>query len=393
MCEQLTDLRSATAAFASGFDPHGVSVTTAARVLRDATAMKHMWAAVEAQAATRVAEGSDWKREGYRSPADKLAADTGTSVGAAIETLKTAERLQDCPAVADAARRGELSPQQTAAVASAASVAPQAEQRLLEQAGRLSLKELQAECGSVRAGAMNREALRAKHRRERFVRHWTDAEGAGHIHVKGAADDIAAMAAGIDAERDRVFNTARDEGRHEPTEAYAFDALQRLCTGEAGAASVDHKVIVRIDLDVIFRGWPTEGETCEVAGVPVAASAVEDIIARGGFLAAVITKAEQIVGVAHVGRAPTARQQTALEWLYPTCAAEGCSQSARLQRDHRIDWAKTKVTVLEYLDLLCPHHHGFKTTKGWGLVEGRGKRAFVPPDDPRHPQHAPPDAA
>jgi hypothetical protein len=49
--------------------------------------------------------------------------------------------------------------------------------------------------------------------------------------------------------------------------------------------------------------------------------------------------------------------------------------------------------MFDLLDLLCEYHHGLKTTAGWGLVEGRGKRAFVPPDDPRHPQHAPPSAA
>jgi hypothetical protein len=106
------------------------------------------------------------------------------------------------------------------------------------------------------------------------------------------------------------------------------------------------------------------------------------------FLTALIAKAERIVGVAHLGRAPTAKQQTALEWMYPTCAVAGCSQSVRLQRDHRVDWSKTRITVLDLLDLLCSFHHGRKTTKGWGLVEGRGKRDFVPPEDPRHPRHA-----
>ena len=60
----------------------------------------------------------------------------------------------------------------------------------------------------------------------------------------------------------------------------------------------------------------------------------------------------------------------------------------RLERDHREDWSKTKFTVLDFLDLLCHHHHALKTRSNWGLVEGRGKRAFVPPGDPRHPHHA-----
>ncbi|HEX3394493.1 MAG TPA: hypothetical protein VHS52_08180, partial [Acidimicrobiales bacterium] len=94
-----------------------------------------------------------------------------------------------------------------------------------------------------------------------------------------------------------------------------------------------------------------------------------------------------VVGVAHLGRRPTAHQQTALEWLYPTCAVEGCSAVARLEMDHRHDWATTHVTVLSLIDRLCSHHHRLKTRQNWGLVEGRGKRAFVPPGDARHPRH------
>jgi hypothetical protein len=128
----------------------------------------------------------------------------------------------------------------------------------------------------------------------------------------------------------------------------------------------------------------------------VAVSAVEELLKSGSaFFAAVITKGEKLIGAVHFGRAPTALQQTGLEWLYPTCAVAGCSARAKLQRDHREDWARTKVTIFDLLDLLCGFHHGLKTTQGWGLVEGRGKRAFVPPDDPRHPGHAkdPPTAA
>jgi hypothetical protein len=78
-----------------------------------------------------------------------------------------------------------------------------------------------------------------------------------------------------------------------------------------------------------------------------------------------------------------------------TCAAEGCDSVAFLENDHRDDWAKTHTTVFDLLDRLCPHHHDLKTTEHWALVEGRGKRAFVPPDDSRHPRnaHGPPAAA
>jgi hypothetical protein len=42
------------------------------------------------------------------------------------------------------------------------------------------------------------------------------------------------------------------------------------------------KIIVRVDLGALLRGWPTEGEVCEIAGFgPVAVSAVRDMIDSG----------------------------------------------------------------------------------------------------------------
>jgi hypothetical protein len=104
-------------------------------------------------------------------------------------------------------------------------------------------------------------------------------------------------------------------------------------------------------------------------------------------VAAILTRGQALVGAAHLGRQPTATQQSALEWLYPTCAAEGCPVQTRLERDHRVDWSKTHYTVLDLLDRLCSHHHDLKTRENWALAPGVGKRPFVPPTDPRHPDY------
>jgi hypothetical protein len=394
MCETLAEVRSAAEALASRFDARLLSAADASRALTEANALQNIAATLVALTSARVSECGRWRGDGSKSPADYIAKRTGVSVGQAADALRTAEQLRELPAVAEAARRGELSPQQASAVAAAASVAPAEQARLLGEAKRLALKDLKDECGRTRAAHTDAEAQRRRIRDERYCSTWNDPDGSGHLHARGPAEAIAAIAARINAERDRIFETARKEGRQESPAAYAFDALHNICLGEAEAGKVDAKVIFRVDLGAFLRGYATDGETCEVAGCPVAVSAVEDVLGSGSpFLAAVITKGEAITGVLHFGRAPTTKQQTGLEWLYPTCAAEGCSQSARLQRDHRDDWATTKVTIFDLLDLLCPFHHGLKTTKGWGLVTGRGKRAFVPPEDGRHPQHAPPDAA
>jgi hypothetical protein len=252
---------------------------------------------------------------------------------------------------------------------------------------------LKEESLRVKAAAdPNRETTQTRIHAGRHVRTFTDAEGGWNLKMRDNPEVGAQIMARLDQITDAIFRSAYRERRRDRREAYAADALVELATGpptEGAGKAAKAKVIFRIDWEAWLRGYPADGEVMELVGFgPVAASTVDDALAAGGFVAAVITKGQQLTGVAHLGRAPTAKQQSALEWLYPTCAAMGCAQAARLQRDHRIDWADTKVTMLDWLDLLCSHHHDLKTRKNWQLVAGTGKRTFVDPDDPRHPRNA-----
>lgn len=362
-----------------------------------------MAASVKALAAARVAETDLWKQDGDRSAAHHLARTTGVSVGHAQETLTTARRLHDLPATAAEALSGKLSASQTALIADAASAEPEAETQLLDRSRTASVGELRDDCARARASACDLEARRLRIREHRFLRGYSDSDGAGHLHLRDNPETVAEIMGAIEPIRNDLFNAARTEGRREPLEAYAADAMLELARRAGGAndskrqRATRAKILVRVDLDALLRGAPITGETCELAGYgPIAVSAVRDLVETGDpFLAAIVTKGPAVAGVAHRGRRARAHQQSALEWLYPTCAVEGCNGVAFLENDHREDWAKTRFTLLELLDRLCPHHHDLKTTEGWALVEGRGKRPFVPPDDPQHPRnaHGPPVAA
>ena len=399
MCERLGQVRDAIGRYASSFDASLLSVEQAGQAVVEAAAIEKMAATLKGLAAARCAAGEAWKEAGDRSAAHELARTTGTSVSQASEAIETARRLDDLPALSAAARAGHLSGAQVAAVADAASVDPSAEDRLVEKARSASLAELREECARTKAAARpDAEARRRAIHQRRFLRSYTDAEGAWNLQMRDNPEVGAEVMAAIDAIRDGLFRAARAEGRHEPSEAYAADALAELArTGRGGSRRSRAKILVRADLGALLRGHAVRGEVCEVAGFgPVAVSAVRDLLDTGDpFLAAVVTRGEAVVGVAHLRRRPTAAQQSALEWLYPTCAAEGCSAVAWPENDHRVDWAASHVTVFDLLDRLCSHHHDLKSLEGWGLVEGRGKRRFVPPHDPRHPRHAnaPPSAA
>ncbi len=181
-------------------------------------------------------------------------------------------------------------------------------------------------------------------------------------------------------------------------DAHAADGMLDMTRSANGTGSsngtkpVPKKIIVRIDWDAFMRGFPIDGEVCEIAGVgPVSVSAIKRIMrTEDPFLAAVVTKGKDVVTIAHLGRKFTAHQQTAMQWRDPICTVRGCNQVARLEMDHRDDWSKTKVTLVSCADRLCDHHHKLKTRVGWKLVTGCGTREMVPPEDQRQPDfHAP----
>jgi hypothetical protein len=240
-------------------------------------------------------------------------------------------------------------------------------------------------------GASDLDQRRGNVRAARSLREWTDPFGTWQLHGRGLPEDGARVMAALGPLAEQAFAAARQEGRREAPEAYAFDALVELASGPGGGAP-GYEVMVRVDHSALLRGYVIDGETCEMPGFgPVSPQVVADIMECGDpFYKSILTKGKDVVGVAHLGRRPNAHQRSALDWLYPTCAVEGCGvRSRHCQTDHRTDWAQSHVTVFELLDRLCKMHHDLKTYQGWGLVEGKGKRAFVPPEDPRHPRHGP----
>jgi hypothetical protein len=144
--------------------------------------------------------------------------------------------------------------------------------------------------------------------------------------------------------------------------------------------------LLRIDAAALRRGRVDGDELCEIAGIgPVPVSVARDLLGEA-IVKLVITRGVDVANITHLGRGPTTAQKIALMWANPTCIAEGCHRR-RIEYDHRQPWSETRHTRLDELDPLCEFHHDLKTRLGWALAPGTGKRAFVPPDDPRHPRH------
>jgi Domain of unknown function (DUF222) len=457
MFESVVRVRGQLGELVSALDPDAVSGPSARELWGEFDRIERLGSAGKTLLARRIAATHDRDRAGSRTAAESLARQAGTSTAAAREALDTSNRLSELQGVAGALRSGELSPAQAAAITGAAEADRSAERRLLELAARAPLAELREECARVRAAAdPDPDATNRRIHQQRRLRHYSDAEGGWNLSARGTAQDGAAFTTVLNAITDQVFTAARRGGRHEPVEAYAFDALMAMAAHAArpdqpaapahgGAAPVaglpdgsdqraDHAgsragdspppgaggarenaggdpaifrnagsrpvgpmpprrwsnprylALLRIDAAALRRGRVDGQELCEIAGVgPVPVSVARDLLGEA-IVKLVITNGVDVANVTHLGRGPTAAQKIAIRWTNPSCNAEGCHRR-RIEYDHRKPWAQTRHTRLDELDPLCDYHHDLKTRLGWALVPGTGKRAFVPPDHPRHPRH------
>jgi len=425
----LGGLRDAVA----GLDIEGVPDEEVAPMWAHLDAAERLASAAKVLLARRVEQCEIWRREGHRSAADYMAAIAGGSITGARATLTTSKRLSELPTTEAALRAGRLSNAQTTRIAEAASVNRGTEVGLLKLAATASLRELDDACSRAKtAGDPDPDATYRRIHRNRRLYETRDPEGAWCLHGRGTVDAGAEFNSALEPIIDELFSRARSEGRRETRERLAFDALIELArrstqeTGTAGEAQMMPPVVseaettepgdaeiprsnrkqrrlaqrkqsrsrkpgnlglLRIDIEALQRGRVEGDELCEIAGVgPIPVTRARELL-TDAVLKLVITRGVDVLSVTHLGRSPTVAQQMALLWQMPCCSVEGCSRTW-VQNDHRVDWAMSHHSRLDELDPLCHHHHNLKTRQGWALVVGKGKRAMVPPDDPRHPANA-----
>src|SRR5712691_973899 len=391
---RLQDVEAVLREIVAGLEPEVLTADAAVGLVDTFVTLEKLVAAGKALAARRVADSNLWRGAGERSAAHWLARRAGSSVGAAMATLETAQRLGELPGVDAALRAGELSAVQANEIASAAGADRGAEAELLG-AARDGVAGLKDKCRRVKAAAAPDEM--ARHRAihaSRSLRHWSDPDGAGRLEGRFTPEVLAELLVALEPFEAEAFRVARDEGRREGFDAYRADALLALAragrdgTG-AGSSRPRHTVHVVIDHAALLRGKAEPGERCDVAGggrvpVRVARSMLDD-----AFVSAVVSDGVDVATVAHLGRRPTAHQRSALEVRDPECVVPSCHVRGGLEIDHVEPWSATRVTKLAALARLCRFHHAQKTHEGYRLEGGPGHWRWLTPDgsdtDPRPP--------
>jgi hypothetical protein len=306
MCETLAELKQAVSAFAARFDAALVPPAQLAQVLADAGTLEKMFAHIAAACAARMAGGGS-----LREAVTGLARASGTSLAEAAKALEAAKAIEDQPEVAQAVRSGELSRQQAALVAGAVANNPGSAPQLLELARGASMRELADESLRARSAGQGGEARRQALHAARFLRYYTGPDGAFNLHGRATPEQGALVMAALRPLADKAFEAARKEGRREKPEAYTWDALVELATsgadgggnrggrgegvggdggggdgrsggsgdsgrgdsgrgdsgrGGRGRGTPRAEIMVRVDHSALLRGYPLDGEICDIPG-------------------------------------------------------------------------------------------------------------------------------
>ncbi len=365
-----------------------VPFDTAERALDDWTAVANAANAAQALLVARVLERTD-----DPTVLARVARTTGETSAATKERARVGGALRGHTGTRAVA--GELSPPTLRAITDAVAVNPSAEARLLTLARSATLAEVRDDCARVKAaGDAEPAATEARIHARRRAHRWRDHEGAEHLHLVGTKVDMAKLDQATAPYLEQIFGERRADGVHEPLDAYAFDAYVRLaerggaeiCDGQ-GRPKVRYLTLLRVDSEALQRGRIEGDEQCEIAGLgPVPVATARELLGES-VLKLVVTKGVDVINVTHLGRGVSAAQQIALLWQQPVCSREGCGRRARLENDHRDDWARVHCTELRNIDRLCHPDHVLKTRAGWALVAGTGRRPMVPPNHPDHPRN------
>ena len=369
----------------SDLDPDLLSGADATSLFDDAVRLERLGGVARLILAKRIQSSGVFGDTGHRSAAELIAEHSGTDVGSARGTLELAQQLEACPATADALADGTLSALQAKEIAGAATLNPTKETELIDTARRQPIKTLRNECRRAKATSAAKDPMATYKRihKGRYLRHWTDEEGAFCLKARLTPDRGAKIAAVLDHEAGTIFDQARKAGSREPLGAYAADALYSIMTSGTPAQSPQTVIHVRVDHEALRRGHVEDGEISEIAstGAPVPIPVVTDLMTDAG-IKVIFHHAEEISRIYHFTRTINAILRTALEDRDPQCVVPGCGATKFLQIDHTEEFGQGGPTCLANTARLCTFHHHRKTVEGYVLWKDANQAWHFDPPAP-----------
>ena len=389
MYDTVITLRSALEDLLENLDCSTLSQSESKELVEQFVLIERMGAAGKSLVGLAAAETKVWW-DGHKSPSHYMADRSKCTVTHAAEMLDTVELMKDLPLTDRAFRKGALTEQQAKQVVSAAVLDNASQQQLLEIAELQSLAELQRQAARVRAAAMDQEQKHARAHKRRYLKTWTDIEGAFRVSGSMTAETGAVVLACLEPFMQQITRAAANSKVKQPAPALMADALVAMaersrCTPpdalRPGPGAVVH---LRLDVAALERGSLKPGEICEVAGVgPIGLEAAKRFL-QDSYRVGVLVQGDNIHTVAGLGHSIPDRLRRAV-WERDDfkCVVPGCNTNhAGHQIDHVIPVHQRGPTKLYNLALLCLFHHGLKTHHGYRLKHHRHRWIWSGPNDP-----------
>lgn len=414
MLSELRSLARALRRLSKGFDPALVSAADASAIVDAVTRIERAAGSLRARAAARAAEGPEWKRQGYGSPDEWLAAKTGTSRGQARKSRRLGERLARHEKTRKRLEDGEVSEDQADVVSGAAEENPDAEDDLLDAAEEDPFNRLKEKAAQAKAAASDEEERQARIHAERYGSGGTDEDGAYRLSARWAAHQGGIFATIWARFRDHVAGEAKRRGEALTGGQIGADALLLMAQtallgaeGESGTLPLPEvRLNLLIDHDAFQRGFALRGERGEIDGFgPITVAQAQALAGDSAFVTASLFDGNDVFSVAHLGTTDpsTLSPEKVLEYLAAhgvdvqalevdgrhvpavldtaitirdrVCRHRGCGRRRGLQRDHVVAVALGGKTSYRQLQRLCWHHHQLKTEDDMRKIRARRAEA------------------
>jgi hypothetical protein len=391
MLARLHDAVSVVEEEVSGTDLSQISGPDAVALVGLFSKLERLAMAGRTLAGRRVEQTRAWYGTGQRTIGTWMAARAQSTLGAAIATLEAGRRLEQLPATREAFAAGSLSAQQAQEISTAASLNPAAEESLLDIARKASVNGLRDECRRVIAAASTDQDADERIYRSRYLRSWTDADGAVRLDGRFTQDAGAKIIAVIRVRAKALLEQARAAGSREKKEAYAADALVSLA--DASTPGPRAVVNVLVDYAAIRRGRLSAGERCEVPGLGSISIVAAQRLAEDGIIKAILSEGADVRAVATIGRMIPGRVRAAVEARDTVCVIPWCDETEGLELHHIKPVTEGGRSSVENLARPCHFHHMLITHRGWRLLGSPGDWQFLPPEMRTAPDERGPPAS
>ncbi|MFI5047334.1 MAG: HNH endonuclease signature motif containing protein [Acidimicrobiia bacterium] len=370
----------------AALEPERFSSEAGVQLVEELAALEKSCAAAAVRVARHASAYGAHRDQGFADANDWVASVVGTTSSAARDALRTVADVEQCPDTRDALSIGSVSLAQAAEIVRTEAEVPGSEHELLQLARTSSLGAVRTRARKRRVEAIDVEKLDARQHAARELTHHRDELGmvcgSFRLHPLVGIPFVNRL----ERATDRRWREAKRVGRADTREALAADAFAEMIAAPVSAPSgtltasdgakrgrtrrpsANADVVIVQSAEVARRGHAHRGELCHiVGGGPVTPAAVEDLIAAGAFVNALLHDGKQVTHVVHYGRHLTAEMRTARgigpppEFDGRRCSEDGCERRLGLETDHLDPLANGGATSLENLGDKCRQHHQEKT--------------------------------